>query len=70
MSWFWSYFDLDGGPIENPTAPCVTSGFPNQSDAEAFVSESWRELLASGVGFVTLMDGDREVYGPMNLRPE
>lgn len=70
MNWSWTYLDLDGVVIENPSAPCVTSGFPNQTDAEAFVSESWQDLLASGVGFVTLADGDREVYGPMNLRPE
>jgi hypothetical protein len=70
MSWSWNYSDLDGNIIETPNEPCVTSGFPTQADAEAFVSDTWRELLASGVGFVTLLDGDREVYGPMNLRPE
>jgi hypothetical protein len=70
MAWTWSYSDLDGAPIMEPQEPCVTSGFPSQADAEAFVSDTWRELLASGVGFVTLLDGDREVYGPMNLRAE
>lgn len=69
-NWRWSYSDLDGGTIENPTEPCVTSNFPTQTDAEAFVADTWRELLASGVGYVTLWEGDREVYGPMNLRAE
>ncbi len=70
MAWSWIYFDLDGNAIETPVEPCVTTGFPTQADAEAFVSDTWRAMLASGVGYVTLMDGDREVYGPMNLRPE
>ena len=31
---------------------------------------TWRELLSAGVEQVTLLDGDREVYGPMSLREE
>jgi hypothetical protein len=41
--------------------------FPSQADAESFIGESWRELLAGGVHQVTLFEGDREVYGPMGL---
>lgn len=69
MSWSWNYVDRDGNVVENPTAPCVTTLFPTQADAEAFVSDTWRELRASGIGAVTLLDGDRVVYGPMSLDP-
>ena len=29
----------------------------------------WQELVAEGVDSVTLLEGDREVYGPMSLHP-
>ena len=69
MSWSWQYVDHSGTVIETPVEPCVTSVFPTQSDAEAFVSDTWRELLAAEIGGVTLLDGDRVVYGPMSLDP-
>lgn len=43
--------------------------FPTQSDAESWVGEEWQELLTAGVIAVTLLDGDRVVYGPMSLLP-
>ena len=43
--------------------------FPTQSDAETWLGENWRELLSAGVDQVSLLDGDRVVYGPMSLRP-
>jgi hypothetical protein len=39
----------------------------NQGDAESWLGENWRELLARGVATVTLFDGENEVYGPMGL---
>lgn len=69
MSWSWNYVDRDGNVIEHPTDPCVTTIFPTQADAEAFVSDTWRELRRAGIGAVTLLDGDRVVYGPMSLDP-
>jgi hypothetical protein len=41
--------------------------FPSQSDAETWVGEVWAELAERGVDAVTLIDGDRVVYGPMSL---
>lgn len=38
-----------------------------QGDAESYIGEFWRELLQNGVDAVTLMEGDRVVYGPMKL---
>jgi len=33
------------------------------------VGEVWQELAAEGVDAVVLLEGDREVYGPMSLHP-
>jgi hypothetical protein len=52
------------------TAPDLPrAGFPSQADAETWVGETWRELVASGVEQVSLLDGGQQVYGPMSLRP-
>lgn len=67
MSWCWALLGADGAP--RPEQPTQSSTFPSQADAETWIGESWRELLAEGVEQVTLLDGDREVYGPMSLRP-
>ena len=65
MAWTWRYEGPDGAPVE-PGVP-VPESWPNQADAESFIGEAWRELLAAGVHQVTLLEGDREVYGPMGL---
>lgn len=41
-----------------------------QGDAESWLGETWRELLAAGIDAVTLLEGDRIVYGPMKLTAE
>ena len=46
----------------------VSQTFPSQADAETWLGESWRDLLDEGVEQVTLLEGQREVYGPMSLR--
>ena len=33
------------------------------------MGEAWQELLADGVDAVSLLEGDRVVYGPMSLHP-
>jgi len=66
MAWRWR-LEADGGdPVEGAGVPPT---FPNQSDAESWLGEQWPDLLAEGVGQVVLLEGDREVYGPMSLRP-
>jgi hypothetical protein len=68
MSTFtWRYEGADGAAIQPPGLP--TAGFPNQADAESWVGEAWRDLLAAGVDQVTLVRDDAVVYGPMSLRP-
>lgn len=41
--------------------------FPTQADAEAWLAASYEELADAGVSSVTLLEGDRVVYGPMSL---
>lgn len=67
MTWTWRYEDPTGGPVEPSGEVPVNDGFPNQADAESWIGEHWRALLAAGVGQVVLLEGDREVYGPMGL---
>ena len=66
MAWTWRYESADGSEVagEAPRG----EAFPTQSDAETWLGENWRELLSAGVEQVTLLDGSREVYGPMSLR--
>ena len=67
MAFSWRFESADGSPV----VPTVTGGerFPNQSDAESWVGEAWPDLLAEGVDQVTLLEGERKVYGPMSLHP-
>lgn len=41
--------------------------FPTQADAEAWLTASYEDLVDAGVDEVTLLEGDRVVYGPMSL---
>lgn len=66
MAWTWRYEDGSGAAV-TPEGVAAAPGFPSQSDAETWLGETWRELLAGGVAQVVLLDGDREVYGPMGL---
>ena len=44
-TWTWSYQNTAGANVESS----VTSpSFPNQSDAESWIGETWAELLADG----------------------
>ncbi len=65
MAWTWRYLDEHGEPVAGGTS----AEFPAQADAESWVGEEWPELAETGVAAVVLLEGDREVYGPMSLRP-
>jgi hypothetical protein len=68
MTWTWQYHSAQGAPIpESATQP--TDGFPTQADAETWVGEEWRDLLAEGIDAVSLFEDGRLVYGPMSLHP-
>jgi hypothetical protein len=57
--------DAAGGPA--PSGAASSPEFPAQADAETWIGEVWPELREAGVRAVTLLEGDREVYGPMSL---
>ena len=63
MSWTWRLESADGTALSSPVAPVQ----PNQSDAESWLGEHWRELAEAGVSQVSLLDGADVVYGPMPL---
>jgi hypothetical protein len=63
VSWTWQLEDADGVVLDKPSAPALA----NQSDAESWIGEHWRELAAAGVAQATLFDDERRVYGPMSL---
>ena len=63
----WRYETLDGAAAAAAGLP--HERFPTQADAESWIGETWRELLDGGVDQVTLLEGDRVVYGPMSLHP-
>ncbi len=65
MSWRWESLDSSGQPVEG--AP--TGTFPTQGEAEAWLSESWKDLADAGVAAVTLYEEGVVAYGPMPLDP-
>ncbi|WP_336922298.1 hypothetical protein [Aquipuribacter sp. SD81] len=65
--WSWRYEATGGAVLEDASLPRAV--FPSQAEAEAWVGETWRELLDAGVDAVSLLHGDDVVYGPMSLHP-
>ena len=63
MSWTWRLESSDGATLAGVTSP----PHQNQSDAESWLGEQWRELAEAGVAQVTLLDAGSVVYGPMPL---
>jgi hypothetical protein len=41
--------------------------FPTRVDAEAWLTESYEDLVDDGIGAVTLYEEADPVYGPMSL---
>jgi hypothetical protein len=62
-TWTWRLESADGSELTEPPSP----HHANQSDAESWLGEQWRELASAGVAQASLFDGDRKVYGPMSL---
>jgi len=68
MPWTWRYEKADGTVVG--ADDLQEAIFTSQGDAESWLGENWRALLAVGVDQVTLMDDSRSQYGPMSLHPE
>jgi len=81
MAWTWRYEAEGGAPVDPAEALAVEAlavealavealaveAFPTQADAETWLGENWRELRHAGVFQVSLLDGERMVYGGMSL---
>ncbi|KAB1902902.1 hypothetical protein F8279_24715 [Micromonospora sp. AMSO1212t] len=63
MAWSWRYEGTNGDPADGPE-----ESFPSQADAESWIGQAWRELAASGVTTVVLVEDDRVDYR-MSLQP-
>ena len=64
--WWWRLHDATGAET-TLDGELGEQRFPSQGDAESWVGEIWRDLLEAGVASVTLLELEREVYGPMSL---
>ena len=65
MTWNWRYQDADGKQLPPPEDD---ETFSAKGDAESWLGENWRSLLASGVTQVVLVEDDRVEYS-MPLTP-
>ncbi len=63
MTWTWRY---EGGDDRKDVG--TSESFPNQSDAESWLGQNWRELAATGVVAAVLLEDDRVDYR-MSLLP-
>ncbi|WP_329584051.1 hypothetical protein OG500_27520 [Kitasatospora sp. NBC_01250] len=64
MVWTWRYEAADGAVV---TPAGEDEEFSSQGDAESWIGEEWKRLLADGVERVVLLEDDQEIY-PMSLR--
>jgi hypothetical protein len=68
-TWRWQLLDASGADVSETHDPSGRElRFTSQGDAESWIGESWRGLVEAGVDAVTLLEADREVYGPMSLQ--
>jgi hypothetical protein len=57
MTWTWRYEDADGAVVTGPEET-----FSSQADAESWLGQSWRELLANGAATASLIEDERVEY--------
>jgi hypothetical protein len=63
MAWAWRYEDAAGNSVDGPNET-----FSNQSDAESWLGQVWRELVTSGLVTAVLCEDERMEYS-MPLLP-
>ena len=64
-TWRWLLADVAGVVVPEPDVV-----FTSQEAAEDWLREQFDELADDGVATVSLINGERAVYGPMYLAPE
>jgi hypothetical protein len=63
MSWTWRYENGEGQPVAGPD-----EAFTSQADAESWIGQTWRDLLAAGSATAILVEDGRVEYR-MSLLP-
>jgi hypothetical protein len=63
MSWVWRYEGANGQKQAG-----TSELFPSQSDAESWLGQTWRDLVASGIVAAVLLEDEHEEYR-MSLLP-
>ncbi|MER7171883.1 hypothetical protein [Streptomyces mesophilus] len=66
-AWLWRFEKSDGTEVEPAVAP---DEFTTQGDAESWIGEYWKDLLAGGADQVHLFEDTTKIYGPMSLHAE
>ncbi|MER6347803.1 hypothetical protein ACWC10_32815 [Streptomyces sp. NPDC001595] len=66
-AWTWRFEKADGTEVEPAVQP---EEFTTQGDAESWIGEQWKDLLAGGADQVRLFEDGTEIYGPMSLHAE
>lgn len=64
-AWHWLFASEAGVAVTGPSV-----SFVSQDAAEDWLREQFEDLEELGIATVTLVDGERSVYGPMFLAPE
>ncbi|GAA1193726.1 hypothetical protein F4556_005443 [Kitasatospora gansuensis] len=59
MVWTWRYEKADGTLVQQPGEQ---EEFPGQGDAESWIGEEWKDLLAKGIEQVVLLDDGKVIY--------
>jgi hypothetical protein len=65
MAWMWRFEKADGTEVPPAIEP---EEFTTQGDAESWVGEVWKDLLAGGTHQVSLFEDGTKIYGPMSLQ--
>lgn len=68
MGWTWTYETADGTQLASPPPSATGESFDTQGDAEAWIGETFAQLLAEGVDQVTLLEDGSPSY-TMSLHP-
>ncbi len=66
-AWTFRFEKADGTEVEPAVTP---EEFTTQGDAESWIGEQWKELLAGGADQVHLFEDTTKIYGPMSLHAE
>lgn len=61
----WLFASAAGVQVDGPPV-----AFPDQAAAENWLADHHGELADRGIDAVSLLDGERAVYGPMYLEPD